>query len=908
MTSNNNLIIQHLDKINNQWLSKLKINQKIALGYGVALGISVLGTISGITIGNNLEEKAIKQEEQALIEITALHRLQTAVLQIRTHQQQLIPLSKQPINFEEEYEHIVQHSKTIKKSWSEIKSMSKNPGNHSEKQILKLEILMKTYEGVPSRYLTTLDQIVKDIIPINLELSEKNEADRNKLLEFTNSELAIEFDGISDDLTEVIQFFYQDARRAKKTLRQVTIIRNFTIYSSIFISIIIAFLLARKISQTIIHPVFSLANLAKKVTEEENFDLQAPITTEDEIGSLTSSFNHLINRVKQLLEEQTANTANLRAIIDNLADGLLVSDTDGQIINYNPAITRMFGLGDVDIKGIYTQEFIPELTELLNQTKHNPTAIFTKEIQPSDKQFIKASVTAIVEANCIGNYCKCLGSVILVRDITQEKEVDRMKTDFISTVSHELRTPLTSVLGFASIIQEKLEEDVFPLLPDENRKTKKTIRRVKDNINIIISEAERLTTLINDVLDIAKMEAGKLDWKQDNINIEKVIERSLAATSALFVNKDLELIKNIEPELPQVLGDEDRLIQVLINLISNAVKFTDEGSITCSAKVNNSNVIVSVTDTGSGISQEDQPKVFDKFKQVGEIFTDKPQGTGLGLPICKQIIEHHGGNIWVESKLERGSTFSFSIPIKNASPTNEFDKIINLDSLVRQLQEHSTSNTNIANKQKTILVVDDDVNIRELLRQSLQKQGYAVKEAKNGLDAISQIKTEKPDLIILDVMMPQINGFDTAAVIKNDPFTMDIPIIMLSIFEDKERGYKLGVDRYMTKPIESNKLMNEIGLLLSQGTSAKKVLVVDNTASTLLTLSEILKTQGYNVSEASNGEECIEKAVSVKPDMIIVDSVLSQKHDLVKTLRFEKGLENFFFILLGDSENKTNLK
>ncbi len=494
--------------------------------------------------------------------------------------------------------------------------------------------------------------------------------------------------------------------------------------------------------------------------------------------------------------------------------------------------------------------------------------------------------------------------MILIRDITQEKEVDRMKTDFISTVSHELRTPLTSVLGFASIIQEKLEEDVFPLLPDDNRKTKKTIRRVKDNINIIISEAERLTTLINDVLDIAKMEAGKLDWKQDKINIEKVIERSLAATSALFDAKNLELIQNIEPELPKIIGDEDRLIQVLINLISNAVKFTDYGSITCSAKVNNSNVIISVTDTGSGISQEDCPQVFDKFKQVGEIFTDKPQGTGLGLPICKQIIEHHGGNIWVESELTKGSTFSFSIPIPMISEVSKFDKIVNLDSLVKQLQEHSTNNIPTSDTQKTILVVDDDANIRELLRQSLQNQGYAVQEAKDGLDAIYQIKVKKPDLIILDVMMPQINGFDTAAIIKNDPTKMDIPIIMLSIFEDKERGYQLGIDRYMTKPIESNKLMKEIGFLLSQGTSAKKVLVVDTTASTLLTLSEILKAQGYNVVEASNGEECIEKAISVKPDMIIVDSVLSQEHDLVKTLRFEKGLENFFFILLGDSEKK----
>ena len=796
MSLNSFLTTKSIKKPSYQWLGSMKVNQKIAIGYAVALGISVFGTVLGVTTGNYLEAKALQQEEHALAEATTLHSLQTGVLQVRTHQQQLIPLSKQPADFDDEYSHIIKHSESIQKNWLRIKSIMREEEKHSEEEVLKLQNFVKTYEGIPDNYLKSLNQLVQEVRLFNLDSSSKITDAQFKLLEFTNSDLAIKFDGISDELTEIKKIFYQEAKEAKVNVREAIIFRNRITFSGIFVSIIIAIILARKISKAISSPILELNKVAKKVTDSENFDLQVPVTTEDEVGSLASSFNHLINRVKQLLEEQTANTAHLRAIIDNLADGLLVSDTDGKIINYNPAITKMFGLGneDIDIKGLYCQEFIPEVVELVNKTQENPTAVFTTEIQPSHKQFVKASVTAILEPNCQVSRCNCLGSVILIRDITQEKEVDRMKTDFISTVSHELRTPLTSVLGFASIIQEKLEEDVFPLLPDDNRKTKKTIRRVKDNINIIISEAERLTTLINDVLDIAKMEAGKLDWKQEEINIEKVIERSLAATSALFDAKNLELIQNIEPELPKIIGDEDRLIQVLINLISNAVKFTEYGSITCSAKVNNSNVIISVTDTGSGISQEDCPQVFDKFKQVGEIFTDKPQGTGLGLPICKQIIEHHGGNIWVESELTKGSTFSFSIPIPMISEVSKVDKIVNLDSLVKQLQEHSTNNIPTSDTQKTILVVDDDANIRELLRQSLQNQGYAVQEAKDGLDAIYQIKVKKPDLIILDVMMPQINGFDTAAIIKNDPTKMDIPIIMLSIFEDKERGYQLGID------------------------------------------------------------------------------------------------------------------
>ncbi|MEA5593619.1 response regulator [Rivularia sp. UHCC 0363] len=905
MSSNSLLTLKSLQKPNYRWLKSLKVNHKIALGYAVALGISFFGTISGIIIGNYLEREALEKQEYALNKTIEFHRLQTGILQIRTHQQQLIPLTKQSEDFKQEYGHIIKHSQAIQESWSKIKSITEEDKYyHSITEIIKLNNFIQSYEGVPRKYLQSLNQLVQEITVLNLDSTENITTAQNELLKFTNSSLAIKFDGISDDLTEIIHFFYQEAEEAKKDLQYSIYFRNLIALSGVFISIIIAILLARRISRAISSPIIELTDFAKKVTELEDFNLQTSISTEDEIGSLASSFNHLINRVNQLIAEQKSTTASLRAIINNLPDGLLVSDSNGKIIKYNPAVTKMFGLGteDVDIRGIYCEEFIPEIVELVNKVQQNPTVVLTTELKLNDNQIVKASVTTIVETDCQGSHCKCLGSIILFRDITLEKEIDAMKTDFISTVSHELRTPLTSVLGFASIIQEKLNEDIFPLLPTEERKTQKTIRRVKDNINIIISEAERLTALINDVLDIAKMEAGKLDWKREKLSIEKIINRSLEAISSLFIAKNLELIKDIDPELPQIDGDENRLIQVLINLISNAIKFTDEGSIIFSAKAMNNNIVVSVIDTGYGISQEDQPKVFDKFKQVGETLTDKPQGTGLGLPICKQIIEHHGGNIWVESELGKGSNFSFSIPISTVTAINEFDKIINLDSLVKQLEEHSYKNTPISNAQKTILVVDDDANIRELLKQCLQAQDYTVREAKNGLDAINQIKTEKPDLIILDVMMPQINGFDTAAIIKNDPITMDIPIIMLSIFEDKERGYQLGIDRYMTKPINSNNLIQEIGLLLSQGASAKKVLVVDTTASTLLTLSAILKAQGYNVVEASNGEECIEKALSIKPDMIIVDSVLSQEHDLVKTLRFEKGLENFFFILLGDSE------
>ncbi|MCI0528631.1 MAG: response regulator, partial [Nitrospira sp.] len=321
----------------------------------------------------------------------------------------------------------------------------------------------------------------------------------------------------------------------------------------------------------------------------------------------------------------------------------------------------------------------------------------------------------------------------------------------------------------------------------------------------------------------------------------------------------------------------------------------------CKVRKVHNGIVISVIDTGTGISEADQSTVFEKFKQVGDTLTDKPKGTGLGLPICKQIIEHHGGRIWVESEWGKGSNFSFSLPSRTGMGVGM--KPIDIDILVKQLKVHvETTTPSLTEHKKTILVVDDDASIRELLKQVFETSGYQVKLAEDGIEAIKQVKAERPDLIVLDVMMPGVSGFDVVAMLKNDPQTVDIPIIILSIIEDQERGYRLGVDQYFIKPINMEKLLREADVLLSRGTSKKKVLVMDENESTMKTLVEVLKAKGYSVAEASNGAEFVEKALSVKPDMIIVDTLVSDHRELIKTLRFEKGLENVFFFLISGGE------
>ena len=245
------------------------------------------------------------------------------------------------------------------------------------------------------------------------------------------------------------------------------------------------------------------------------------------------------------------------------------------------------------------------------------------------------------------------------------------KSTFLSNVSHELRTPLTSVVGFSKLISKRLADVVFPAVATDDPKVERAMRQVEENLAIIVEEGDRLTALINDTLDLAKIEAGRIEWREDPVAIGEVIDRAAAATAALLADPvGPRLVVDVAPGLPTVIGDRDRLIQVVINLISNAVKFTPTGSITVTAVARPDAwpgaIEIAVIDTGVGIAPEHHAKVFEQFGQAADTLTDKPRGTGLGLPICREIVEHHGGRLWLESKVGAGSTFRFTLPVGRA--------------------------------------------------------------------------------------------------------------------------------------------------------------------------------------------------------------------------------------------------
>ena len=893
------------------WFSRLKVGRKITLGYVVALGIAVAGSINGIAIGNRYERQAYDIQQDAIEEILELKDLEKTLISLRMNEKALIIWLDDSQAFQATSQAYQENALEFQEEWSELLAdyaEDAGVGAEREEELGFLETLKNEYDGVLELHIQDLNRFLRNLDVTDLSGTELNDV-RRQLVELSRRPSARQLKEFADQLSEFVESIENiELQEAEKVVEAAAQIRLQIMGVSIVLSLMVAGLFALLIGRTITVPLKALKETALRVTQDENFDLRVVVMSDDEVGSLGLSVNQLIEWVgaytHSLREAQKGlehKTQELNAIIDNLGDGLLVANAEGSIILSNPSLRKMLDLNDTPLSGLSVETILePHITQLIAKNQTEPQISLSAELTLAADRIGKALVTAIIPdlaADFDKEAVQSTGSVVLIRDITAEKEVDQMKTDFISTVSHELRTPLTSVLGFAKLIQKKLEGTILPAVKTDSKRVDRAVRQVRENLNIIVAEGERLTSLINDVLDIAKIEAGKIEWNMQPFTISEIIDRAIVATSVLATNSGLVIIRDVQSELPMVVGDRDRLIQVIINLLSNAIKFTEDGSVTCHAHCQDDEVIISIIDTGIGLATGDLEKVFEKFTQVGEVMTNKPKGTGLGLPICKQIIEHHGGRIWADSQLGQGSTFTFTLPAGSSAATG----VTNNDwqELCQQLKDNVDRAIPLGSERnKTILVVDDEPHIRKLLRQELETAGYQIKEAQDGIDALRQIKAGPPDLVILDVMMPDINGFDLAAVLKSNPTTMVIPTIVLSIIQDQERGYRLGVDRYLSKPINTELLLRDINTLLEQGASSHRVLVVDKDTSATKTLAEVLLSKGYVVTEAATGYEAIEKALSLEPDMIIVDASTSTKHNLVKTLRFDNGLENVFIIMV----------
>ncbi len=686
-------------------------------------------------------------------------------------------------------------------------------------------------------------------------------------------------------------------------------------------------------------------------------------TLESQVQQRTAELRATNKKLSDTAWDLAEQRARLDAILQTIADGLVVTDLDDQIVLSNTVFETIVGVESATLKGSSLQKaFSGEgLLDIVHRARTLALPSYSGQVTSWTGRVYQASASALSQGRTV------VGVVTVLHDITREVEVDRMKTNFISTVSHELRTPLTSVLGFAKLIQRSFQESIAPNIDIQDAKGQRAAARISRNLEIIADESQRLTRLINDVLDIAKMEAGKVEWNMAETSLVEAAQKAVEATAGMIGDRPLGVCVDMPPDLPALALDLDRIVQVVTNLLSNAIKFTEQGDIWVRAwplspgddilpqgvrepdartdlPVRAPMIAVSVTDPGIGIQEQDLPKVFDRFRQVGDVLTGRPRGSGLGLPICREIIEHHGGRIWVESAPGLGSRFVFTLPVEparvdlpaaapapfipdplllegegaagpelSALPVTRIDEIREHVSAIlpparpspilpaRRAAGEAAEQT----RARTILVVDDEPAIRLLLNQELADAGYVVLEAADGLSAVETARSEQPDLILLDVMMPGLSGFDVTSVLKSDERTAHIPILILSIIEDRERGFRLGADDYLTKPIHTEQLLNSISMLL-RASRERRALVVHQDESVVEAITRTLRDHGFEVTAAYDPRGAIETAQKIKPSLVILNSMLSQLDDyqMLKALNYTNVDASMDILVLSGSDDQ----
>jgi PAS domain S-box-containing protein len=552
--------------------------------------------------------------------------------------------------------------------------------------------------------------------------------------------------------------------------------------------------------------------------------VSAQVAVAIENVQLIESLSAQTDMLARMARDVAAERSQLDAILRNLADGLLVTDPEGNIVLFNPAFLTLFGLAESGLKGQLVTKIIPELPlqNLIIQTAR-AKAIHVQEMTLPDGRHFQITAAGVHEQD------KLSGVVMILRDVTRERQLDKMKSDFISTVSHEFRTPLTPVLGFAKLIRKAFNRNILPTLGQDDKDAQRAATRINQNLDILIGEVGRLSALVDDVLFLADLDAGRLKWKMEEVDLRQALQLVVDKHRSLAEEKGLALRTEWPDDLPLIHGDRERLLRVITNLVSNAVKFTAQGEVTVLAQQLQRQdgqwmtptlvrppdqlspgvyVLVSVGDTGPGISPEAQQTLFERFGQgMRDTLTEKPAGTQLGLALSKEIISHHNGWIWVESEIGKGSTFSFVLPL---SPEGAEMPLVGDDLALPETAP-------------TILVVDDEPAVRELLYYVLLQAGYRSLMAVDGPTALNMARVHNPDLIILDIMIPGISGLDVTSVLKADEATRDIPIVILSILADEQKAAQLGAEACFSKPFDQDEFIQKVAeLLTARKRSARK--------------------------------------------------------------------------------------
>jgi signal transduction histidine kinase/CheY-like chemotaxis protein len=434
-----------------------------------------------------------------------------------------------------------------------------------------------------------------------------------------------------------------------------------------------------------------------------------------------------------------------------------------------------------------------------------------------------------------------LGIVTIFRDITREVEADRAKNEFVSTVSHELRTPMTAIKGYTDLI-------ISGMVGEINEDQLRFLTVIKNN-------TDRLTALVDDLLDIARIETGRLRFEPESVRLGDIVKNVVDALASRAESKSHTLTLRIAVGLPEIMADPHRLNQVFTNLVNNAINYTpDGGVINVEVYFVGGAIRVDVEDTGIGIATEDLPKIFERFYRVDHPLVHENPGTGLGLPIVKMFVEMHGGRVWVDSEMGNGSRFTVLLPVPTARP-EEGMGLLSSHMVVRPYGHQ-------------VLVAADDPDVAGLVKLQLEEAGYGVMVVRRGVRVLELARRWCPDLILLDISLPDMDGRAVLEALKSEPQTTEIPVVMLTRVADDRTAFELRAAGYLTKPIDSQELLDVARTALAR---RRRILLVEDDLDTIEMMRLALRRLGYAVDIAANGYEALSLARRWRPEAIVLD-------------------------------------
>lgn len=573
---------------------------------------------------------------------------------------------------------------------------------------------------------------------------------------------------------------------------------------------------------------------------------------------------------RMLLHLLAPSLSEIPAASDEIAHKI-VHDADASAA-VRTALTRQPIITDELVRSSIAPYFVKEIEELKLKTLIVLPLVVQNELQGvlevlSTKEDTYAQgelglLSVIANELSIGMSRRKLMDEITIKNVQLDNE--KHKTEeanetlkrFLAMFSHELRAPLNSIVGFS----EFLAEDFDKLPPKE-------IQEFMKNIHV---SGKHLQQLINDILDLSKIEAGKVELHVESYPVAYFTDAVRRVLQAGIEQKKLELVFDVGDDIDHLIVDQTRMKQILVNLVSNAIKHsTIGGKIMVGIRRVETDVEVSVADCGQGIRPEDIPKLFSPFFQTKGSQLNK-EGSGLGLAITKRLIELHGGRIWVESEWGKGSTFKFRVPMMVTAEVADASE---------EMFVALGTKIHVDREKTLVLIIEDNPQAAQLIEKNLRDAGYQTAIARDGVEGIEKAKRLKPSVITLDMLLPLKDGWQVMKELKRHPICKDIPIIIISITDEKKLGFSLGAFHYFVKPVNREELLETLQRIPYRKNTSRqhpKVLVIDDDKTALELIDVILDAEGYEVIKSLNGNDGIKIAIQEQPDLIILDLVMPE--------------------------------